>query len=146
MEWRWKQFEDLTVSELYEVVELRERVFIVEQNCVYLDSDGADRWAWHLMGYSNGKLVAYLRALPQGVKYPDCSIGRIVTAAEVRKTGWGKELVKQGIARIDHQFGRSPIRISAQAYLEKFYSEFAFRRVSENYLEDNIPHLEMLRD
>ena len=144
MVWRWKQFRDLSLDELYDVIRLRERVFVVEQNCVYLDCDGLDQSAWHLSGYQDGKLAAYLRVLPAGLKYNEISFGRVVTAPEVRKSGCGKELTLQALMHISRTFGKAPIRISAQAYLERFYAGFGFQRQSAEYFEDGIPHIEML--
>ena len=143
MNWHWKKFPDLKPLELYQIISLRERVFVVEQNCVYLDCDGLDVGAWHLFGYQDEELVAYLRFLAPGVKYPEASIGRVVTAPEGRKTGFGKELIGQSLKRIQETFGPIPLRISAQAYLEKFYSRFGFVREGMEYLEDGIPHIEM---
>lgn len=144
MKWLWKKFEDLSVEELYQVLQLRERVFVVEQNCVYLDCDGTDTKAWHLLGYKDHNLVAYLRAFPPNIKYKEASFGRVVTAPEVRKEGYGKELTRTALSNMKNTFGEMPIRISAQAHLEKFYGSFGFKKVSEEYLEDNIPHIEML--
>ncbi len=145
MNWIWKPFFQLTIDELYAILQLRERVFVVEQNCIYLDCDGLDSKAWHLAAYEEGTLVAYLRAFPPGIKYPECSIGRVVTAPESRKEGYGKKLIKEALKQMEMTFGPQSIRISAQSYLVKFYSDFGFRTVSEEYLEDGIPHTEMLR-
>lgn len=144
--WVWKKFSELSVEELYQAIELREQVFIVEQNCVYLDCDGYDPKAWHLLGYQNQKLVAYLRAFPAGIKYPEASLGRVVTNIEARRTGAGKELLKVAIEKMNATFSKPSIRISAQAHLQKFYEGFGFRRVSDEYLEDKIPHIAMLVD
>src|SRR5689334_16324619 len=112
--WRTHTFDELTAAQLYAIVELRERVFVVEQRCVYLDADGYDRVARHLWAERDGKLIAYLRILPAGVKYPEVAIGRVVTAKEARGGGLGRELVQRGIAAC----GAVPIKISAQAHLE----------------------------
>ena len=145
MEWRWKRFNELELIELYSILQLRERVFVVEQACVYLDCDGLDPKAWHLCGYQDDQLHAYLRVFPPNIKYKELSIGRVVTAREVRKSGLGKSLLTQALSKIQETFGESAIRISAQAHLEKFYENFEFRRQGNEYLEDNIPHIEMLR-
>ncbi len=145
IEWRWKNFASLSPDELYDIISLRERVFVVEQNCVYLDCDGIDRNSWHLSGYAGGSLAAYLRVVMPGIKYKEHALGRVVTAPEARGSGYGKDLTREALARVHAQFGASPIRISAQAYLEKFYGSFGFTRQSEEYLEDGIPHIEMLR-
>lgn len=144
MIWQWKRFVELTAEELYQIVRLREQVFVVEQNCAYQDSDGHDPYAWHLLGMQDGLLVAYLRGFAPGYKYPEAALGRVVTGPSVRGTGVGRELLRVGIDRVRSTFATSSIRISAQAHLEKFYGEFGFRHTGKEYLEDNIPHIEML--
>lgn len=154
MELRWhdRAFGELLVLELYAIIELRERVFVVEQACVYLDADGADPVSRHLWAEAGeagqagqasprGPIRAYLRIVPAGVKYEEVSLGRIVTAPDARGTGLGRSLVARGLAAV----GEVPVRIGAQAYLERFYRDFGFHRASELYLEDGIPHVEMLR-
>lgn len=143
MDWRWKKFEALTLEELYSILHLRQKVFCVEQKCPYLDIDRDDSKAWHLMGYEKGELLAYLRAFPPGVKYAEMSLGRVVTSFESRGLGYGREVFQRGIALAQQTFGPGPIRIAAQAYLEKFYREAGFERMGEPYLEDDIPHIEM---
>ncbi|MGE3262195.1 MAG: GNAT family N-acetyltransferase [Bacteriovoracia bacterium] len=145
MKWQWKKFNELSAQELYEILALRQQVFIVEQNCPYLDCDGLDQESWHLLGREKNALVAYLRILPPGLKYPEPSLGRVVTAASVRGTGMGRTQTAEAIKKIEELWGKVPVRISAQAYLEKFYASFGFVRAGENYLEDDIPHAEMLR-
>ena len=145
VQWHWKKFGELSAVELYEILSLRSRVFVVEQNCVYQDTDGKDQSAYHLWGVKDGQVVAYLRALPPGAKYPETALGRIVTAPEGRALGLGKALMAEGIQRAEAVFGIGGIRISAQSYLERFYGGFGFRKVGEEYLEDGIPHREMLR-
>jgi ElaA protein len=144
MEWSCKHFEELSAAELYAIVALRERVFVVEQRCVYLDADGYDVGARHLRAVRDGELLAYLRVLSAGAKYREVSLGRIVTAPELRGSGLGRELVRRGLALIDGERGGA-IRIGAQCYLERFYAEFGFVRASPDYEEDGIPHLEMIR-
>ena len=141
MEWRWKKFSELTTEELYQVISLRERVFVVEQNCVYLDCDGSDPRARHLLGFENGKLLAYARAFGPGVKYPEASLGRVVTAPEARGKGLGRQLMEEILRRM----GEGPVRISAQKYLQPFYESLGFAGAGEDYLEDRIPHVEMLK-
>lgn len=143
--WTWKRFTDLTLTELYEIIQVRETVFVVEQKLSYVDCDDYDRSAWHLLGRKDGKLVAYLRAFPPGVKYPEASFGRVLTMLNVRRSGIGRELTRTGLHFIEKEFGTVEVRISAQAYLERFYEDFGFSRVSEVYLEEGIPHLRMLR-
>ena len=145
MNWLWSRFAELGVDNLYDALALRSRVFVLEQG-PYLDADGVDRSAWHLLGRDpDGGLQAYLRVVDPGVKYAEPSLGRVVTSTEVRGTGLGRQLVKLGLSRCAEAWPGQGIRISAQAHLERFYGEFGFVRAGEVYLEDNIPHLEMLR-
>jgi ElaA protein len=148
-EWEITAFADLTASGLYEAMRLRQRVFIVEQNCNYLDADGIDQRCVHLLGWrSNGaqrELVAYARLVPANVKYPEPSIGRVITSPEQRRTGAGRELMQRAIDGVERAGWGSSIRIAAQLYLERFYEGFGFRRVGEPYLEDDIWHVDMLR-
>ena len=140
-----KAFAELTVHELYALMTLRQRVFVVEQTCAYLDADGHDPVAHHLWLSQGGACVAALRILPPGEKYAEPAIGRVVTAPEVRRSGLGRVLMRHGIGAVARIFGLSPIRLSAQTYLERFYGELGFARVSADYEEDGIPHCEMLR-
>jgi len=143
--WRYEPFARLTVAELYRILVLRQRVFVVEQKCAYLDADGIDPACHHLFKEGQGREpVAYLRVVPPRVKYAEPSLGRIVTAPEVRRSGLGRALVVEGLERARAAFGEVPIRIGAQKYLERFYGSLGFVRASEDYLEDDIPHLEML--
>lgn len=148
MRWECKSFADLTGTELYAALQLRNEVFVVEQNCVYQDCDGYDLRCRHLLGWGEGAegpyLGAYLRLVPPGLKYAEASIGRVVTSPRARGTGAGRQLVGEALALLDRA-GEPAVRISAQAYLEKFYRGFGFEAVSEPYLEDGIPHVEMLR-
>ena len=143
--WHDRAFGDLTVAELYAIVMLRERVFVVEQACVYLDADGVDPVSRHLWAACGGErsdeIVAYCRIVPAGVKYAEPSIGRVITAQTVRGMGLGKALMQRAIAAV----GGGAIRIGAQAHLEKFYGDLGFARASEPYDEDGILHVEMLR-
>ena len=144
MIWTWSRFADLGIDNLYDALALRCRVFVLEQG-PYLDPDGIDRLAWHLLGRDDaGELQAYLRVVDPGVKYTEPSIGRVITAAAVRGTGLGRRLVAEGVARCVAAWPGQGIRISAQAHLERFYGGFGFVRVGDPYPEDNIPHLEML--
>ena len=139
--WHERSFGELTVGELYAITALRERVFVVEQRCAYLDADGVDPVCRHLWHTAGEAVRAYLRIVPAGVKFAELSIGRVITAPEARGTGLGRELMARGIAAC----GPVPIRIGAQAHLERFYGELGFVRASEVYDEDGIPHIEMLR-
>jgi ElaA protein len=143
--WTWQRFAELGVDDLYDALQLRCRVFVLEQG-PYLDPDGADRWSWHLLGRrDDGALVAYLRVVDPGRKYAEPSIGRVVTAREERGRGLGRRLMAEGIAGCERHWPGHALRISAQAHLERFYGEFGFVRVGADYLEDNIPHVEMTR-
>ena len=139
--WRERAFDELTARELYVIMALRQRVFVVEQACAYLDADGADAASRHLWAEEAGEVCAYCRRVPAGLKFAEVSIGRVVTAPEARGTGLGKELMQRALAA----FGPVPVRIGAQAYLERFYRELGFVPAGEPYLEDGIPHVEMLR-
>lgn len=145
MNWAWQRFAELGVDGLYDALQLRCRVFILEQG-PYLDPDGIDRHAWHLLGRdAQGALVATLRLVDPGVKYAEPSIGRVVTAPEVRGTSIGRALVAEGMAGCDRLWPGRGVRISAQAHLERFYNGFGFERVGDVYDEDGIAHVQMLR-
>ncbi len=136
---------ELGVHGLYDALALRQRVFILEQG-PYMDLDGNDATSWHLLGRDDaGTPQAYLRVVDPGVKYPEPSIGRVVTSPEVRGTGCGHTLVREGVVRCGAAWPRQGIRISAQARLERFYGAHGFERTREPHIEDGIPHLEMLR-
>ncbi len=144
IEWRWREFQELNPDEMYAIWALREEVFVVEQKVVYLDADGRDPAAQHLMGWQNRRLVAYARVLPPNTRFPELSIGRVVTSPTARSQGAGRALMNEALRGIRQRRGAVPIRISAQAYLEKFYSSLGFVKQGEQYLEDTIPHWEML--
>ena len=141
LRWHERAFSELTVDELYAIMALRERVFIVEQKCPYLEADGLDPRARHVFAEDAGELRAYLRILPPGTAYDEHAIGRVIVATVARGTGLGKELVRRGIAIV----GDLPIRLHAQAHLEKFYRELGFVPTTDVFDEDGIPHVEMLR-
>jgi ElaA protein len=149
IEWQWSRFADLSPAELYEMLALRQQVFVLEQACLYPDLDGLDVDAHHLLGWKTvaGKreLAATLRCLAPGAKYDEMSLGRVATSASARGTGLGRELVAQGIACAERLHPGQAIRIGAQAYLEAFYGSFGFRTVSAPYDEDGILHIDMLR-
>lgn len=148
MRFEHTDFAGLSARALYDVMALRQRVFVVEQRCAYLDADGADLRATHLCGYDDaGALVAYARLFGPGEKGPGrCSLGRVVTAPEVRGTGLGRALVAESLRRLDAAWGpRACVVISAQAHLQRFYGEFGFEGVGDTYLEDDIPHRKMVR-
>jgi ElaA protein len=141
-----KPFRDLTVHELYEILRLRQEIFVVEQNCPYQDTDRKDYQSYHLMGFGeDGVLYCYTRLIPEGVSYPGfTSIGRVVNSAQTRGGGWGKILMNESILKTKELFPGYPIKIGAQAYLKRFYESLGFEDMNEPYLEDNIPHLIMV--
>ena len=138
--WHDARFDELAAGTLYDLLALRSRVFVVEQRCAYDDLDGLDRVARHVWASAGADVAAYLRILPAGSKYAEVSIGRVVVAPAHRGTGLGKELMERGIAA-----AAAAIRIGAQAHLERFYADLGFRRASDVYDEDGIPHVEMIR-
>ncbi|MBV1944526.1 GNAT family N-acetyltransferase [Streptococcus parasuis] len=144
MQWEIKAFDQLSLQELYTILTLRTNVFVVEQACPYPELDGKDPNCLHLLGTINGELVAYLRILPAGLRYDEVSIGRVVVKPSHRGKGLGRLMMEQAIHCITNEWKESQIKIGAQAYLEKFYQSLGFEPVSEVYLEDDIPHLDML--
>lgn len=152
IEWTWTRFEGLSLQDLYDALQLRARVFILEQ-VPYLDPDGYDQRSWHLLGrlaaphgdLPAGELVLYSRIVDPGLKYTEPSMGRVVSHAAVRRTGLGRVLVGEVLRRSDAVWPGLGNRISAQSHLASLYGEFGFKSVGEVYLEDNIPHIEMAR-
>lgn len=144
--WKIKAFEDLSVNELYDILRLRSEIFVVEQNCVYLDPDGKDKLALHLYGEFEGKIVAYSRLFKAGISFDNSSIGRVTVDANYRDRKWGHDLMCESIAGIKFHFNESKITIGAQLYLKKFYESHGFVQTSEMYLEDDIPHIEMKKE
>lgn len=143
LKWKIKPFEALTINELYDVLKLRSEIFVVEQNCVYLDIDGKDKKALHLIGEYDSRIVAYARLFDAGISFDNASIGRVVVDANYRDRKWGHYLMKEAIAAIKSNFEKDKITIGAQLYLKKFYESHGFVQTSEMYLEDDIPHIEM---
>jgi len=145
IDWKWKPFGDLSAVDLHDILKLRQDVFVIEQHCIYPDIDGADPRCWHLLGRDrSGELAAYLRVVPPGQKYKEPAIGRVVANPDKRRNGLGKELMQVGIRCTQFQYPDSGIRISAQQYLTHFYTGLGFEQVGEMYLEDDIPHIEMV--
>jgi ElaA protein len=144
--WTCKYFTDLDNEELYRILQLRNEVFIVEQNCCYQDLDNKDLHAYHFCGWKENNLVAYTRLLAKGISYSDApSIGRVLTSPSVRGQKVGKELMQRSIEETYRLFGKTTIKISAQLYLKKFYESFSFVQKGDVYLEDNIDHISMIR-
>lgn len=144
MEYKIRTFDELSNRELYSILRLRSEIFVVEQNCVYQDLDNKDLNAYHLMAIENGELIGYLRILNKGVSYKEASIGRVVVKKEYRRKKLGLEIINKGIDFIINTMKEKEVRISAQVYAKNLYEKAGFVEVSEEYLEDDIPHMEML--
>lgn len=150
LDWRYRRFDDLAPAELYRIMALRQAVFVIEQRCLYQDADGLDLQCGHLGAWLGDELALYVRLVPPGLSYPQCSIGRVLSAPIVRGRGLGPLLMSKAIATAHAEFspeGSStcPIQIGAQAHLERFYSGLGFVRIGEPYIEDGIPHIHMVR-
>jgi ElaA protein len=141
-----KYFSELNTTELYEILQLRAEVFVVEQDCIYQDIDFKDQKSLHIIGYKNNKIVAYTRIFKPGDYFENASIGRVLVVASERKHGFGHDLMKASITAINTHFKVTEITISAQKYLKNFYESHNFVQVGEEYLEDGIPHIRMDRD
>ncbi|MBU2938008.1 GNAT family N-acetyltransferase [Lacinutrix sp. C3R15] len=141
-----KTFNELTIQELYSILQLRSEVFVVEQDCVYQDIDGKDQKALHVIGFKADKIVAYTRIFKPGLYFKEASIGRVVVAENQRKHKYGFAIMKASIAAIKEYYGEETIKISAQCYLKKFYNSLGFKEIGEEYLEDGIPHIGMLKN
>ncbi len=148
MKWNTTKFHQLTTDQLYDILKLRVDIFIVEQNCPYPELDDKDRHveSRHLTAYDDSGLIAYTRLLPPGLSYPDVSVGRFAVKPSARNQGTGSLLMEKTLEEIDKIWPDKAIRISAQAHLSEFYEKFGFIKVSDNYLEDGIPHIEMLKE
>ena len=145
IQFKIKPFKELSTTELYEILQLRSEVFVVEQNCVYQDIDGKDQKAIHVLGYYEGVLAAYSRLFKPQEYFSDSSIGRVIVKASHRDKKFGHDLMRISIESIQDLFQETNITISAQLYLQKFYEGHGFVTVGESYLEDDIPHIEMRR-
>ena len=141
-----KTYQELTKHELYDVLQLRSEVFVVEQDCVYQDIDGKDQKALHVLGYKENTLVAYTRIFKPGDYFKEASIGRVVVKESERHHKYGHEVMQVSIKAIKIHFNETKIKISAQCYLTRFYNSLGFQEVGEEYLEDDIPHIAMLRE
>ncbi|KGO85777.1 GNAT family acetyltransferase [Flavobacterium rivuli WB 3.3-2 = DSM 21788] len=146
IQFKIKPFNELSVAELYQVLQLRSEVFVVEQNCVYQDIDGKDSKALHVLGMFEDDIVAYARLFAPGYYFDNASIGRVVINANYRDRKWGHSLMEAAIAGIKEHYGQDAITISAQLYLKNFYEGHGFIREGEEYLEDDIPHIRMNRN
>jgi ElaA protein len=144
LKWTYQSFNELSAETLYKILKLRSEVFVVEQNCVYLDMDGKDQPSYHLCGLIEKELVAYVRILPPGISYAEASIGRVCTSPAFRGKGAGRSLMLKAIDTSVNQFKGAGIKIGAQCYLHAFYTSLGFKQSSEEYIEDGIPHIEMI--
>jgi ElaA protein len=149
LQWQFARFDALPIRDWYQASLTRVDVFVMEQNCPFQDNDGADLFSWHLLGWceEDGKraLGAYCRLVDPGVKFAEPSIGRVVTPLALRSKGYGRLLMAEALRRHDALYPGQPNRIGAQQRLERFYQDFGFTTVSDTYIEDGIPHIEMLR-
>lgn len=145
VEWVVKEFHDLTPFDLYKILRLRSEVFVVEQNCVFQDADNYDQGCLHLLGFHNDELIAYARLVPAGHIYQQASIGRVVTSPAHRGLGAGRKLITEAIIRINTFYGNVDIKIGAQLYLKLFYASFGFAQTGDEYDEDGIRHIHMIR-
>ncbi|MFB5678388.1 GNAT family N-acetyltransferase [Paenibacillus terreus] len=144
MEWKLKTFHELTGHEVYRILQARVNVFMLEQNCLYPEIDGKDQTSRHLFLEADGEIAAYCRLVPRGVSYDDASIGRVLVKEAYRGKGLAQELMKRAIAFLKDEWGETTVKIQAQNYLHGFYGSFGFQAVSDVYLEDNIPHVDMV--
>ncbi|MBY0542183.1 MAG: GNAT family N-acetyltransferase [Sphingobacteriaceae bacterium] len=144
LNWVFKSFEELTTIELYSILQLRSEVFVVEQNCVYQDIDGKDKKSFHLMAWQGNQLTAYTRLVPPGISFIEASIGRVITSPKYRGLSIGITLMEKSIHHTLQSYTTNKIRIGAQLYLKKFYEGFNFVAQGDEFLEDGIPHIEML--
>ncbi|KHO39451.1 GNAT family acetyltransferase [Clostridium tetani] len=144
MNWHLKKFEELRCEEIYKILKIRNEVFIVEQQCAYQDCDGKDKKSYHLYLEDNGEILCYLRILPKNVSYNEVSIGRVLVNKNYRGKGIAKEMMLKAMNFIEENLNEKEIKIQAQLYLFNFYKSLGFEEVSNEYLEDNIPHIDML--
>ena len=145
IEWQWCRLDDLSAQQLYAVFATRAEIFVIEQNCIYLDLDGRDVGAMHLIAWAGTEVAAYARILDPGTAFAEPSIGRVLPAKAFRGSGRGRELFAKSVAHAAALYPGQNIRIGAQSHLERFYASFGFVKASEEYIEDGIPHIEMLR-
>ncbi len=141
-----RNFNELSLKELYMVLRLRSEVFVVEQNCVYQDIDDKDEKALHILGMENNQLVAYTRCFKPGNYFEQASIGRVIVKENYRKFGYGHQIIKVSVKEIENRFKTSSIKLSAQQYLTGFYEDHGFKQTGKGYLEDGIPHITMVKN
>lgn len=141
-----KTYQELSRDELYALLQLRAAVFVVEQDCVYQDVDGKDDKALHVLGFAANALVAYTRVFPPGAYFDQASIGRVVVQEKERANHYGYDVMKRSIQAVEEHYNTTTIKLSAQTYLKKFYNSLKFKAVGEEYLEDGIPHIAMIKE
>lgn len=141
-----KYFKDLSLEELYAILQLRADVFVIEQDCIYQDIDGKDEQALHILGYHEDQLVAYTRCFAPHIYFEEAAIGRVVVEKSQRKFGFGHAILKASVKAIEDQYKAKKIKLSAQQYLTQFYESHQFNQLGEGYLEDGIPHIAMLKN
>ena len=146
IDWRWRRLADFDAESLYDLLALRQRVFVVEQRSIYLDADGLDADTWHLTGHDGERLAGCLRLMPPGVHGPEAAIGRVAVARGYRGQGLGREMMRLALARVAARHGAVAVRLAAQAHLQDFYAGFGFETVSAPYDEDGVLHVDMRRD
>ena len=140
-----KNFNELSLEELYQILQLRSEVFVVEQDCVYQDIDGKDQNALHILGVNNGRVIAYTRCFDKGIYFDETAIGRVVVKESERKNAYGHLILKASVEAIKERFKTDNIKLSAQQYLTNFYESHGFMQIGEAYLEDGIPHIAMVK-
>ena len=146
MELKIVTFEELSIHELYKVLQLRSEVFVVEQDCVYQDIDGKDQKALHVLGFEGEILVAYTRIFAPGIYFEAAAIGRVIVKEGYRRKNYGHVILEASITSIEDRFKSNKIKLSAQTYLIKFYESHGFNQIGEGYLEDGIPHIAMVKN
>ncbi|MCG4580112.1 GNAT family N-acetyltransferase [Clostridium cochlearium] len=144
MNWNVKKFEELKCEEIYKILQIRNKIFIVEQKCAYQDCDGKDKKSYHLYLEDKGEIISYSRILPRKVSYNEVSIGRVLVNKNYRGMGIARKMMIKAINFIEKNLGEKEIKIQAQCYLIDFYKSLGFKEISNEYLEDNIPHIDML--
>jgi ElaA protein len=144
LSWIVKKYNDLTIDELYNILKERVTVFVLEQKCLYPEMDGKDKLAYHLFKEKDGEIIAYLRILPKGTVFNEVALGRVLVHKEHRGSGIARDLIEKAIHVVYDELNEDRIRIQAQEYLLKFYASFGFAAISDTYLEDGIPHVDMI--
>lgn len=144
--WKLKKFNELTLDEFHDILKLRIDIFVVEQNCPYSELDNKDKFAFHFFGIdTNNKIIAYTRIFKPGDYYKEAALGRVIVSQDYRNQKLGYKLIEKTIKEMQQLFGNTPIKIGAQTYLKKFYESFGFQQINDEYTEDGIPHIYMIK-